>query len=61
MYFQNFVNVKRVKENPAWSETYGVGIRVYLGFKIVIGASPRHQYKDYWRDSDSLGCAASKQ
>ena len=27
----------------------------YLGLNIVMGASPRHQYEDYWKDDDFSG------
>lgn len=43
------------ERDSAWSETSGEEIRAYLGLNIVMGASPRHQYEDYWRDDDFLG------
>ena len=48
------------ERDSAWTETSGEEIRAYLGLNIVMGASPRHQYEDYWKDDDFLGCVGFK-
>nr|XP_022308080.1 piggyBac transposable element-derived protein 4-like [Crassostrea virginica] len=45
----------RGEQDSVWTETSGEKIRAYLGLNIAMGASPRHQYEDYWKDDDFSG------
>lgn len=43
-----------------WSDTSGPEICAFIGLNILMGASPRHSYEDYWRDNDFLGSPGFK-
>lgn len=53
--YAELVQREKGKMDDRWTDTSGPEIRAFIGLNILMGASSRHSYEDYWRNNDFLG------
>lgn len=58
--YAELVQREKGEMDDRWTDTSGPEIRAFIGLNILMGASPRHSYEDYWRDNDFLGSPGFK-
>ncbi|XP_062615302.1 piggyBac transposable element-derived protein 4-like [Saccostrea cucullata] len=54
------IQQEKGETDQMWTTTSGPEIRAFVGLNIMMGASPRHGYDDYWRDNDFVGSQGFK-
>lgn len=58
--YAELVQREKGEMDDRWTDISGPEIRAFIGLNILMGASPRHSYEDYWRDNDFLGSPGFK-
>lgn len=58
--YAELVQREKGEMDDRWTDTSGPEIHAFIGLNILMGASPRHSYEDYWRDNDFLGSPGFK-